>query len=215
MNNWIYEQLLSCPAIMVLGHINIAHCEGIVLFPILNYRVNILSSMDEKRIINNIPKQLLPSKIEKICMNIAEGKIYSSDFLTDAIIKTMFYGGFNIFINRSSKAVPVVLDLINTSMYKFFLETNNVMIKGSPPTRLESWVVFATALRTGDIELFREACIDLKGEIAGEKCMINTPHGRLVVIPKDRFNRNELDKRKYIEIVPDNSPIRHVVKIDQ
>lgn len=215
MNKWIYQQLFSCPAIIVLGYFHTVHHEGVVLFPILNYRVNILLGRNEKRIINNIPKQLLSSRIERICMNIAEGNIYSSDFLTNAIIKTMFYGGFNVFINRNSEAVPVVLDLINTSTYKFFLETNNVVIAGFPSTRLESWVIFATALRTGDIELFKEACIDLRGEITAEKCSINTPYGRLLVIPKDYFKKIERVRKNYIEIVPDNNPIRHVVKINR
>lgn len=211
---WIYDWLVSCPAILMLGHYSILHREGIVLFPVLNYRVNILSMKGKIRVVSNIPDQLLPCRISEICMKIVKGLINSSDFVTSAMIKTMFYGGFNIFINNDNEAVPVVLDLINTSAYRFFLDTKPVKIMGSPSTKLSSWILFGTALRTGNTELFKDACIELKGTLLKEQCIINTPMGKLLVIPKSSNRINEVNQENYIEIVPDNNPIRHVIKVD-
>jgi hypothetical protein len=212
---WKYESLLSCPSILILGYFETNSINGVVMFPVLNYRFNILKTGNEERLLNNIPEQLMPEKISSLCLDIMCGKIDHERFLDKAFIKTMFYGGYNIFLDIDGDALPLVIDFIDIDNYLFLLRRGSVSIKGFPKTSLDNWVLLGVALRTSNKKLFGKACTSIGGRLYEDSgiCELNTPHGLLSIILKN--NREYLwDREKFLRIIPDNNPLRHIINYD-
>ncbi|OYT38144.1 MAG: hypothetical protein B6U89_06300 [Desulfurococcales archaeon ex4484_58] len=207
MESWRYDWLISCPLILVLGWFKLGRYRGAVFLPLTNFRLNIFGKgRSIVRVVSNISyNTLFSSIIHKVCREVSMGQISNSDFLTDAFMKTMYYGGYNLFIDVHGEAIPLTIEYIDTENYWFYLKLDGERCEMNE-TNIEPWLLLGAGLRTGRKELVYQACSSL-GAVSSGKCVLTGEYGELVIT-----SREYMDK-PYIRVVPDNNSLRHVVKV--
>ncbi|MEM0356126.1 MAG: hypothetical protein QXT88_03870 [Desulfurococcaceae archaeon] len=200
--NWIYDWMISCPAILVLGETRYRNYKGLVTLTLLYPRAIVMSREGSIRVINTIPEYLHRVIIEEICLDMLENE--RKDMVGEAFRKTMFYGGYNVFLmNNNGYLHNVVFELVNTS--KIFLYIRRIIGK-LVVSSLEHWILFGVGLRTGDFQLVIESCSEI-GRVEDDKCYIESMNYELLVT-----NVN-VAVEGFTRIIPDNNPARHVVKL--
>jgi hypothetical protein len=208
---WSYRELYSCPLPLILGVFEYGGLTGYVVMPILNLRVNLLTTRSgEVRVYSNIPHDTWRKHTLRLCTSIASNQISTLSTIDQARAYSMFYGGISSYIAYKNTLIPVALDFINTEKYYFYLEAYSTTPQEAEKSgRLEDWIILHTALRCGEFSLLLSACRNLSHcSIGYEACTIKTDLG-ILIITRERFNFN-----KYLRIVPDNAPLRHVVVVD-
>jgi len=205
MERWLYNWLYSCPYVLTLGSFRIGDLKGYVLMPVLNYRVNLLGEDEKIRIIANIPDTFGGEVFRQICLDISRGLLDNLEPFKQAIALSMFHGGYNLVIIYKNRAYPLTIDLINTDKYRFYIKPGSSRDVGKHG--LETWMLLGLALRTGEADLLAKACVEL-GSWMEEKCLLPSINGDVVI------SIHKLVDRNYIELIPDNNPLRHVVRID-
>lgn len=201
--NWPYRWMISCPTVLKLGVFDKNHFRGIATLALTLPRVVVLGKDGTTRLINRVPEFLNRTLIEKICLNIATGGSVKG-FVEEAFYRTMFYGGFNIYLTDGSGSLNVVtFELVNTDKLYFYVkETEGFETEGS----IENWVLFGLGLRTGVYEYIREACRELGG-VVKDGCGIFSDRFIFIVSDKPLLNQS------YLRVHPDNNPLRHVIKL--
>jgi len=208
LGEWVFDWLLSCPAILVLGRFRLGDYSGYALLPLVYPRVNILGKGGDIRVLNTIPEYMGGSLFRKLCTNLVQGVIDTEDFLENALLKTMYYGGYNLVMDRNGEAIPVTIELVNTSEYRFYFKPGG---KGLSETNtIDPWILLGIGLRTGYMDYVVEACRQF-GAVFNHTCFIKTMYGVLAIT--DRESREP--SPEYMRISPDNNPARHVINYDR
>lgn len=207
---WSYRELFSCPFTLILGSYEYRDLKGYIVMPILNYRLNLLISRSgEIKVLSNIPQIDWRNSTFKLCSAIATNKL--SDLYTIDLVRaySMFYGGICNFLIYENNILPVTIDFINTEKYYFYLEphidVNTPISKG----KLEDWIILQTALRSGDFDLLVKACKNLTpSNVSSEECNIRSDCGVI------KITRRKFEKSSYLRIIPDNTPLRHIIALE-
>ena len=203
---WSYDWLYSCPAVLVLGYYRLYDFKGVVTLPLMYPRAIVLGRDGEVREYNRIPPYMFGDKIREICRGIACGEKIVDDFLEKALLTTVYYGGYNLILDYKGEAIPVSLELVDTTRYFFYYRR---LENAKPVTRdIKTWITFGVGLRTGNVDLLFKACHDI-GSIDNGKCFIETHNGLLLITTK------QVEDKEYTRIVPDNNPLRHVINYDR
>jgi len=203
---WTYDWLYSCPSIVVLGRFKVGKYEGVSILNLLYPRVVVLGRGSSITVYSNIPSYFYGEVVRDICINLSRGVFPSRDFIENAITKAMYYGGLSLFVKKGGEAVPLLFELIDTSRYSFYFKpaATPSSLHESP---VEYWLLLGLGLRTGIVEYIVEPCLKLGGYSDGV-CRINVGVGELVIASKKGF-----EEPGYMRVVPDNNPLRHVVKV--
>ncbi|MEM1826155.1 MAG: hypothetical protein QXX35_05315 [Desulfurococcaceae archaeon] len=207
IKKWRYSSLISCPSIVILGEFKYRDTYGYVLLPLVYPRVNIGVRNGKLEVISRIPNSFLGEIVEKVCKNILCSQNYvSTDFLENVVYKTMFYGGYIVYLKTGNEAIPLTIELINTDKYKFYYRH----VDGNKQTNasLEDWIVFGSSLRTGFEETMFSICRDI-GSVEENKCFLKTLMGELIITTKI------INTVEFHRVVPDNSPMRYVIKYEK
>ncbi|MCC6053065.1 MAG: hypothetical protein LM569_02570 [Desulfurococcaceae archaeon] len=208
---WSYRELYSCPLTLLLGVFEYSDLKGYVIMPILNLRVNLLTTRSgEVKVYSNIPISHWREHTVKLCASIASNQVSSLNKVDQAKVYSMFYGGVGSYIVYKDELIPVAVDFVDTDKFFFYLEINsNMHLETTTSGRLEDWIIFQAALRSGELPLLVSSCRSLSRYIgSGESCTITTDLGVL------RITRERLEGDRYLRVVPDNTPLRHVVVVD-
>ena len=142
-------------------------------------------------------------------MAVATGKMSALSDLDMIRVYAMFYGGVGSYVKHGDMLIPITIDFIDTEKYYFYLESQSTLSRVElTKGRLEDWVIFQSALRSGDFDLLLESCKKLSpSSVSSEICAINSDLGVLEVA-RIKLNRGRL------RVIPDNAPLRHVVILE-
>lgn len=205
---WRYNWLFSCPGIIILSHIVYKSREGLVTLPVIYPRINILyNRIEGYRIIGQILSELNLDIVEELCFDISRGKMSSDDFISTAFINTMYYGGYNVFLEINSEAVLVVSEPVNTSSLRFYYRILEEPVNNVSHV-LEPWIILGVGLRTGKINIVLDACSEV-GIVKNDYCFIKNGGIEILILEKNKKPPNN----SYKHFIPDNNGLRHVVKI--
>ena len=210
---WSYRELFSCPFTLILGSYEYLDLKGYVVMSVLNYRLNLLVSQSgEIRVLSNIPQASWRDFTFKLCSAIATNKL--SDLYTVDLVRaySMFYSGICSFLIYGNNILPVTIDFVNTEKYYFYLEPYtgvSTSILNTSRGKLEDWIIFQTALRSGEFDLLIKACKNLEpSSVSSEECNIRSDCGVL------KITKRKLEISSYLRIIPDNTPLRHIVVLE-
>lgn len=179
--------------------------EGYTVLPILNYRVSVLIDPHGGiRVISNIPHESWRQRLEKICLDMALGKLGELGVNHRIDAYAMMYGGLGTFAILNDNVYVMLVDFVNRSKFWFYLEGAKDLGQYESYS-LQELALMHMALREGLTNLLKEICGDSKG-LDGLICRIRTSHGTLYVSSKPLEERSNM-----IRVVPDNVPLRHVV----
>jgi hypothetical protein len=201
---WIYEELYSCPKTILISKTFIGVHPGILAMSLGNYRANVLKKGSEWFLFHNIPLELDPDETVHACFQIAKGLSYEQKGLEKVITTSMLYGGLTLFVEVGGEPVLLNMEPVNTDVFKFYIDPRGVRtLKESGFDQLS---LFMLSLREGFEDLMRETCVEI-GRREGNTCVIPTSVGELIVSTK------EVVRKGLMRIIPDNAPLRHVVKV--
>lgn|GEM_PF-848052 len=210
---WNYRELFSCPFTLILGSYEYLDLHGYVVMPVLNYRLNLLVSRSgEIRVLSNIPQASWRDSTFKLCSAIATNKL--SDLYTVDLVRaySMFYSGICSFLIYENIILPVTIDFVNAEKYYFYLKPYtdiNTPVLNTSRGKLEDWIIFQTALRSGEFDLLIRACKNLTpSSVSTEECNIRSDFGVL------KITKRKIERSSYLRIIPDNTPLRHVVVLE-
>ncbi|MEZ0394423.1 MAG: hypothetical protein ABWK00_05220 [Desulfurococcaceae archaeon] len=204
---WAYDELFSCPYVLVLGELVDEPLRGIVAVPALNYRINMLRKGSNWRVVSNVPRQLDDGLTRNACREIAEGMTaVEGGFLVRVARSAMFYGGYGVYLETEDwEPLPAILDVVDNSLASLTLIPGKIASRVARGP-LRAWVILGLYLRTGITSFLAEACRDL-GTPNRNACEMATSAGTLVIA------RREERPEEGVEIVVDNNPFRHVLSI--
>ncbi len=198
---WRYDWLISCPHVVFMSAGQWHGHRLYVGIPLVNSRTNIFQ-IKGKTVIKTTPSVPSEHKIfcENHCMEILNnsiGTILSLESLKmgeDPVIKTAYYGGYNVFIDGAEKEV-VISEIVADNIY-VYLDRGPISSCRIISPELSDLVVLALSLRKGDLrEYWGTPVVGLRDDIAGE----------LLV-----FSENIIPGKRLFKV--DNIGIRHVVK---
>ncbi len=205
MNNisygWRYDWLISCPHIVFMSTGQWHGHRLYVGIPLVNSRTNIFEIKGKI-----VVKKTLPvsgeHKIlyENYCTDILNNSNGTTIFLEslsmseDPIIKTAYYGGYNVFIDGGEKEV-VISEIVADNIY-VYLDRELISSYKIISPELGDLIVLALSLRKGDLRKYwGTSAVGLRDDITGE----------LLV-----FSENIIPGKRLFKV--DNIGIRHVVK---
>ncbi len=205
MNNlsysWRYDWLISCPHVVFMSTGQWHGRRLYVGIPLMNSRTNIFG-VKGKTIVKVTPSVHRDRKIlcENHCMEILNnftGIIVSLESLKmseDPIIRTAYYGGYNVFIDGDEKEI-VISEIVADNIY-VYLDRGPISSCKIISPELGNLVVLAISLRKGNLRKYWGApLVGLRDDITGE----------LLV-----FSENIIAGKRLFKV--DNIGIRHVVK---
>ena len=205
---WRYDWLFSCPGIITLSHIIYRNRKGIVTLPVIYPRINILyNNTEEYRIIGPTLPELNLHIVKELCFDISRGKMPSDNFISNAFVNTMYYGGYNVFLEIDGEAVPVVSELVNTSSLRFYYRTIEEPVNYISNV-LDPWIILGVGLRSGRIDIVLDACSEV-GVVKDDYCFLK--NGNIEILILEKNVKPPTNSYKYF--VPDNNGLRHVVRI--
>jgi len=204
---WVYDWLLSCPAVVFAGRFKARGFEGVVLLSLLYPRLVLLGDSGRVVKLGGVPSWFLGGVVESTCYSIACGCTEPGSFLEKGVYTAMFYGGYNVVLNHGGEAVPLTLEVVNTDRVRLYhrVEESATPVEAS----LNEWVLLGAGLRLGDTSLIEAACREV-GEFRDSKCYLTVFMGELVVASK-----SDTAPQGYVRVVPDNNPARHVINYDR
>lgn len=194
--------MLSCPAVLVLGEVRYKEYKGLSTLTLLYPRVSVLSKNGYVRVINTIPEYMDGRLIEDLCLDMLKSEREKP--MWEAVRRTMFYGGYNVFLFTSNgSVVNVLLELIDTSRIHFYLKEAG---GGVTVADLDHWIALGVGLRTGNYDLIIESCKEI-GRLTNDGCVITSDKFELLITNAEKGIAG------FRKILPDNNPVRHVVKL--
>ncbi|MEM2078089.1 MAG: hypothetical protein QXY95_04710 [Thermosphaera sp.] len=201
---WIYDELYSCPTPVLMGKTSVANNPGFIVLPLANYRVNFLRRGESWIAFHNIPLEMKPSEIFRVCSMIVRGGISDADPLDKVLAYSIIYGGLSLFLKYDNQILLLNMEPVNTDVFHFYIRSSrNTELKDAG---LEYWSAFMLSIREGLTQLMHESCKAI-GRLEGNSCVISTSRGELFV-----STENIMDET-LLKVVPENTPLRHVVKI--
>lgn len=201
--NWVYDWVISCPTVVKLGIVHRGNYRGVATLALTLPRVVILGGRGGLRLINRVPDYLDGGLIEKICLNIARG-MGVEGFIEEAFYRTMFYGGFNVYLTDDSGSLNILTyELVDTTKLFFYIKEGGGF---ETQSSIENLVLLGLGLRTGIYGYVREACRGFGGLI-NDVCVVSS--GKYVVL----ISNKPLKDNGYLRVFPDNNPLRHVIKL--
>ncbi|WP_440059164.1 hypothetical protein ACSU1N_05090 [Thermogladius sp. 4427co] len=200
---WFYDELFSCPLVLLVDSFSIGSLDVFILLPALNYRFIILRKGDRFYEYSNIPSRLEHGHTVEACRLISTGGDVRSigNPLIKATVYTMFYGGFNIMVKTpENEILPLIIEMVSPRLNIYYMpeasDKNN---------DLETWVRFGLYLRSGLDSVISGLC----GRTieCGGYYILRGNKGDIIV------SKSDIRVEGGFRIIVDNSPFRHVVKI--
>ncbi len=205
MNNisygWRYEWLISCPHVVFMSTGQWHGHRLYVGIPLVNSRTNIFE-IKGKTLVKTTPSPPREHKTlcENYCMEILNNSTGTTIFLEslrmseDPVIRTAYYGGFNVFIDVGEKEI-VTSEIVADNIY-VYLDKEPISSYKIIGPELGNLIVLAISLRKGDLRKYwGTQVVGLRDDITGE----------LLV-----FSENIIPGKRLFKV--DNIGIRHVVK---
>ncbi|MCY0868945.1 MAG: hypothetical protein OWQ48_07005 [Desulfurococcus sp.] len=200
---WLYDELYSCPLIVILGSFKHEGYYGWSVLPVASLRVSLLRRSGEWRVVSNIREALWFERSLEACRSIIKGSTRTGFIELDLAVNASLYGGFGIYTEIQGDIRPVTLEVIDTSVFKFYLKP-----KGKPrePSEgsLSDWILLGLGLREGLWRLVADACSRL-GRVTEESCIIEGDLGEVAI------TAGIFSEAGWLRVIPDNTPLRHVV----
>lgn len=199
---WQYRELYSCPLVIVLGVFKHKGLYGYATLAVNNYRVNILRKNNgDFRVVSNIGVKNWLEYSKTLCMYLIKGDFGELKPREVAVIKSMFYGGFGLYVAYKNNIDVLSLDYVKPVGLYFYIEPS-VFIREAPEYRLDDLLILQYALRRGYIDVVEEAYF----RVGHGSFILSTSHGDLWISLKP------VKREGLIRIIPDNNPLRHVVR---
>lgn len=207
-SSWKYNILYSCPYVIVLGRTRISDYECVSVLPILNYRFNILLGKNNYRIVHNIPSDFPYKDLLINACRFFTGESKCINDLCDVFLYTYYYGGYIIFIKINNKLHPLNIEVVNSERLAFYFKPSD---KTSIPEYSYDFLsLLGVALRLGDVDLVENLCKEPNCTYSSDSILLRTLNGELIITKKKHTKHVE----DYYFIVPDNNPVRNVVKVE-
>ncbi|QOR93834.1 hypothetical protein IMZ38_04055 [Thermosphaera chiliense] len=201
---WIYEELYSCPKTVLIGKAFVGKHPGLLTLSIGNYRANLLRKGSEWFLYHNIPVELNPDETVNACLQIAKGLLHEQKGLEKVIATSMFYGGLTFFIEQGTEHILLNMEPVNRDVFRFYINPKGE--KTVKESGFEQLSLFMLSMREGLKDLMLESCAEI-GRRSSGSCIIPTSVGELIV------STEEITRKELMRVVPDNAPLRHVVKV--
>jgi len=203
-SKWLYDWLISCPAVLTLDEIKTYDYKVYVTLPLLYPRVILVGLNGEIREHGAIPEDMGGELVRGVCYKIAKGDVINS--VEEKIVYyTMLYGGLNLLLSIEGEIIPLTIELIDTTRFNLYINDTKTINK---PMSVESWIILGAILRGGLTDRLREVC-RLIGVFEDNVCRVSILNGELLITLKNNV------LTKYRRIHPDNNPFRHVVNYDR
>ncbi|MGC8983181.1 MAG: hypothetical protein ACP5KA_05475 [Desulfurococcaceae archaeon] len=207
---WAYKELYSCPLTLVLGKFFYNDIQGLTVLPVANYRASILiNARGEQRVVSNIPFKKWLDHALHICKSVASGNINELAPSELAVAYAMMYGGLGTYAIIENSVYVVLLDYVNTAKFRFYLRYSE-MPREVSVYDLRDIVLLHVALREGLKGVLAKSLCRGSSLEPGVFCTIETSHGELLLADRDTYVG-----RGVVRIVPDNSPLRHVIALSE
>jgi len=202
--NWIYDWLISCPAVLTLDVIKTYDYKVYVTLPLLYPRVILVGLNSEIREYCTIPENMGREVARNVCYKIAKGDLIDNAE-EKVVYYTMLYGGLNLLLNIDDEVIPLTIELIDTSRFNLYINSTRTIDK---PMSIESWIILGSILRSGLTDRLGEVC-RLIGVFKDNICRVKILNGELLITLKNTA------LTEYRRIHPDNNPFRHVINYDR
>lgn len=204
----MYDELYSCPLVVILGSFTHRGHTGWVTLPLLNYRVALLRKNGEWRVVSNIDWERGYVRSMEACRSIAGEAVEGFNVELDLAVHTSFYGGIGSYILGETGLRPLSIDIVNTRVFKFYFKPREGDPRKPPEGNIGDWLLLQAALREGWVKPVAETCRAL-GSIRDGVCVVEADIGDIAIAT----SMIQLDG--WLRVTPDNSPLRHVVAVER